>query len=428
MQRLDRKIHVIVIGAGFGGMHAVSVLTKDPTVRVTLIDRHNYHLFQPLLYQVAVAGLEAPEIAEPVRSMLRNHRRARFLLGTVTNIDRTKRIVEIDGRKLRYDYLIVATGSRSPHPPVSGVPEHTISMKDLPDALAIRDRILAACEEASRERDSERQHKLVHFIMVGGGPTGVELAGMLAEFGRKVVRHDYPELPAGAFRVSLIDTNPLPLSSLSEKSQRYADRALTQLGVELHTNARVDAVTEGGVRLSDGRFVPGFTTFWTAGVEGASVPGLPDAAHGGRLLTTPELNLPGDPRTFVVGDLNALPDPRTGHPFPQVAQVAMQQGRTAAANIIIANWIDQDGDARQQPFRYRDLGNVATIGRNRAVVELGPLKLTGFPAWLGWAGLHIVQLVGFRNRVLVMANWIFNYVAYEFGVRIMYRKPSFPGD
>lgn len=427
MQGQDRKIHVIVIGAGFGGMHAVPVLTRDPTIRVTVIDRHNYHLFQPLLYQVAVAGLEAPEIAEPVRSMLREFRHARFLLGTVTNIDRATRTVEVEGRKLRYDYLIVATGSRSPQPPVPGVPEHTISMKDLPDALAIRDRILAACEEASRERDPERQRNLVHFIMVGGGPTGVELAGMLAEFGRRLVPRDYPEIPDGAFRVSLIDSNARPLSSLSEKSQRYARQALIQLGVELHMSARVDAVTAGGVRLSDSRFIPGFTTFWTAGVEGALVDGLPSAEHGDRLLTAPELHLPDDPRVFVIGDLNALPDPRTDQPYPQVAQVAMQQGRLAAANIILANWFEQTGKP-QQPFRYRDLGNVATIGRNRAVVELGPLKLTGFPAWLGWAGLHIVQLVGFRNRVLVMSNWIFNYVAYEFGVRIMYRKPSFPGD
>lgn len=423
----SRNTHVIVIGAGFGGMHAARVLAQDPTIRVTLIDRHNYHLFQPLLYQVAIAGLEAPEIAEPVRSMLRKLRRVRFLLGSVTCIDRDRRVVSVDGRGLRYDYLIVATGSRTPQPPVPGVPEHTIAMKDLPDALAIRDRLLAACEEASRERDPERRAALVYFILVGGGPTGVELAGMLAEFGRRVVPHDYPEIPAGTFRVSLIDPNPLPLSSFSEKSQRYARRALEQLGVELHTGTRVDAVTAGGVRLSDGRFISGFTTFWTAGVEGAMVDGLPPAEHGGRLLTTSELHLPDDPRVFVVGDLNALPDQRTGRPFPQVAQVAMQQGRLAAANIIMANWLGHSG-LPEQAFKYRDLGNVATIGRNRAVVEIGPLKLTGFPAWVGWAGLHIVQLVGFRNRVLVMANWIFNYVAYEFGVRIMYRKPSFPGD
>jgi NADH dehydrogenase len=423
----EDKIHVIVIGAGFGGIHAVRVLSSDPSMRVTVIDRHNYHLFQPLLYQVAIAGLEAPEIAEPVRSMLRKHRSARFLLGTVTSIDRSAQTVSVDGRMLRYDYLIVSSGSRSSQPPVPGVPEHTISMKDLPDALAIRDRILAACEEASRERDPERQRNLVHFIMVGGGPTGVELAGMLAEFGRRVVPRDYPEIPEGAFRVSLVDSNPLPLSSLSKKSQRYARQALTKLGVALYLNARVDAVTAGGVRLTDGGFIPGFTTFWTAGVEGALIDGLPMAGRGGRLVTTPELHLPDDPRVYVIGDLNALPDPRTARPFPQVAQVAMQQGRLAAANIILAHRYGVTGTSQQQ-FKYRDLGNVATIGRNRAVVELGPLKLTGFPAWVGWAGLHIVQLVGFRNRVLVMSNWIFNYVAYEFGVRIMYRKPVFPGD
>lgn len=423
----DRKVHVVVIGAGFGGIHAARALAQSPPMQVTVIDRHNYHLFQPLLYQVAIAGLEAPEIAEPVRSMLRKYPRARFVLGTVTEIDQSGRTVSVDGRGLRYDYLIVASGSRSSRPAVPGVPGHTISMKDLPDALAIRDRILAACEEASRERDPERQRNLVHFIMVGGGPTGVELAGMLAEFGRRVVPRDYPEIPAGAFRVSLIDSNPLPLASLSKKSQRYAQRALTQLGVEVHTNSRVDAVTEGGVRLTAGRFISGFTTFWTAGVEGAQINGLPAAERGGRMLTTAELHLPDDPRVFVIGDLNALPDPRTGQPYPQVAQVAMQQGRQAAANIIAASH-RASGHSALIPFRYRDLGNVATIGRNRAVVELGPLKLTGFPAWVGWAGLHIVQLVGYRNRVLVMSNWIFNYFAYEFGVRIMYRKPAFPGD
>lgn len=423
----DRNIHVVVIGAGFGGINAARALAQEPAFLVTVIDRHNYHLFQPLLYQVAIAGLEAPEIAEPVRSMLRKYPRARFLQGTVTEIDRAARTVSVDGRKLRYDYLIVAAGSRSSEPPVPGVPEHTISMKDLPDALAIRDRILAACEEASRERDPERRRNLVHFIMVGGGPTGVELAGMLAEFGKRVVPRDYPEIPAGTFRVSLIDSNPLPLASLSKKSQRYAHQALTKLGVELHLNARVDAVTEGGVRLTAGRFISGFTTFWAAGVEGALVDGLPNTDHGGRVLTTPELHLPDDPRVYVIGDLNALPDPRSGRPYPQVAQVALQQGRLAAANIMAASH-RAAGQPALKPFQYRDLGNVATIGRNRAVVEIGPLKLTGFPAWVGWAGLHIVQLVGYRNRVLVMSNWIFNYFAYEFGVRIMYRKPAFPGD
>jgi NADH dehydrogenase len=229
------------------------------------------------------------------------------------------------------------------------------------------------------------------------------------------------------FHVSLVDSNPLPLAALSKRSQRYARQALTKLGVELYTNARVDAVTAGGVRLTDGRFIPGFTTFWTAGVDGALIDGLPRAGRGGRLPTTPELRLLNDPRVYVIGDLNALPDPRTGHPFPQVAQVAMQQGRLAAANIIQAHRFGAAG-APEQRFKYRDLGNVATIGRNRAVVELGPLKLTGLPAWVGWAGLHIVQLVGFRNRVLVMSNWIFSYIVYEFGVRIMYRKPVFPGD
>jgi NADH dehydrogenase len=413
--------HAIVIGAGFAGIHAARTLAQDPNLRVTLIDRHNYHLFQPLLYQVAIAGLEAPEIAEPVRSILRKHRRARFLLGTVEAIDRDRRTVTVDGRRLRYDYLIVATGSRTAYPPVPGVPEHVLSMKELPDALMIRDRVLGACEEASRERDPERRRKLVHFIMVGGGATGVELAGMLAEFGHRVVPRDYPELAAGYFRVALVDSNQLPLSSLSPKSQRYTRDALQALGVQLFLGVRVDAVTAGGVRLTDGRFLPGFTTFWTAGVEATPVAGLPDPGRGNRILTTPELHLPDDPRIYITGDLNALPDPRSGAPYPGVAQVAIQQGTQAASNIMRAG----NGEP-QRPFHYRDYGNVATIGRNRAVVEIGPLKLTGIVAWMGWAGLHIAQLVGFRNRVLVMANWIFNYVAFEFGVRIMYRKPPFP--
>jgi len=420
----ERKIHVIVIGAGFAGVNAARALAQEPHMLVTLIDRRNYHLFQPLLYQVAIAALEAPEIAEPVRGMLRKHRRARFLLGDVRRIDRARRQIELEDRKLRYDYLIVATGSRTAQPPVPGVAEHTIGLKDLNDALRVRDRIIAACEEAARERDVERRQSLLHFIIVGGGPTGVELAGMLSEFGRTVLPRDYPEIPAGEFRVSLIDGNELPLATFTSSSRSYAREALATLGVDLHLGVRVDAVTAGGVRTGDGQFVNGYTTFWTAGVVGAEVDGLPEAAHGGRIETTPLLHVPDDPRVYVAGDLNALADPRTGQPYAQVAQVAMQQGRFAAANITL----DACFGAPQQPFHYRDYGSVATIGRNSAVVEIGRFRLTGAPAWFGWAGIHIVQLVGFRNRLLVMLNWIFNYFSYAFGVRIMYRKPSFPGD
>ncbi len=413
--------HVVVIGAGFAGLAAVRELLDHPEVRLTLVDRHNYHLFVPLLYQVAIAGLEAPEIAHPARDVLRDHPDASFVLGEVRRIDREKHIVHVDDEPLPYDYLIVASGSQTNTLGVDGVVENATGLKSVADAMGIRDRILSACEEAAHLTDPDRVGSLLTFTIVGGGPTGVELAGALAEIRKKMLPRYYPEIDPNLYRVVLVDSSARIVSMLSEGSSAYAEKTLAGLGVELRLNTRISEVTPLGVRTEDGEFIDSLNTIWAAGVTGSPVDGLTETEAGNRVPTTPLLTLEGDSQVYVAGDVNGYVPPKQEKPYPQVAPMATQQGEHAAKNIL--------RDIRGQKlkrFRYRDRGSMVTVGRGRAVAELGPVKITGFPAWFAWLAIHLLKLSGGRNRVLVLISWLHGYVTYDFAVRVLHRRHRFP--
>ncbi|GIW32533.1 MAG: pyridine nucleotide-disulfide oxidoreductase [Meiothermus sp.] len=410
--------HVVVLGAGFAGLHAVRELSREPGVRVTLVDRNNYHLFQPLLYQVATAGLEAPQIAFPIRAFLRKHRNARFLLGSAEGVDPRARVLWVEGRPIAYDYLIVGTGARTNDFGLPGVARYGYGLKNLDDAMKIRDRILSACEEAVRTPDPARRKALLTFVVVGGGPTGVELAGALGELRRHVVSRDYPDLDLSEFRVVLIEAGPRLLEAFAPSSAQYAQRFLEKLGVELMLGEQVVEVTPDAVRLRSGLNLPCFTVLWSAGVTGQVLPGL-TPARGNRIATAPELYVPDYPSIYVVGDLNYL-EYRDGRPHPQVAPVAMQQGALAARNIL-----RELHGQEKRPFKYKEKGSMATLGRSHAIAEIGRLKMRGFLAWGAWLAVHLYYLIGSRNRMMVLSNWAYSYFTYDYAVRIMHNRHSF---
>jgi NADH dehydrogenase len=414
----SRQVHVVVLGAGFGGLSAVRQLARDRHLRVTLIDRNNYHLFQPLLYQVAIAGLEAPQIAWPIRAMLRRYPNVRFLMGTVQSVDTLDRRVWVDGKPISYDYLVVAMGSTSHDYGIPGVGEYALPLKSLNRATQIRDRVLCAVEEAVRTADPSRRQALLTFAVVGGGPTGVELAGALAELKKHVLARDYPEVCPHEVRVILVEASDRLLSYLSPSASEYTLKALQQMGVQVLTNSPVQEVTPFGLRIGDALFVPTYTVIWTAGVTGVPLPGLP-AGRNGRIPTTPELRVPEAPEVYVVGDLNGLEI--DGKLLPQVAPNAKQQGIWAARNIL-----RRIHGKPELPFRYRDKGHLVTIGRHCAVGEVKGWRFTGRLAWLTWLAVHIYYLTGLRNRFMVLANWIYSYFTYDFAVRVIHEKHTFP--
>jgi len=411
--------HVVVLGAGFAGLNAVRELSREPGIRVTLVDRNNYHLFQPLLYQVASAGLEAPQIAFPVRAYLRKYKNARFLLGTAEGIDPAGKVLMVDGRPVPYDYLMVGTGTRNNDFGLPGVSIYGFGMKDLEDAMRIRDRVLSACEEAVRTPDPERRKALLSFVIVGGGPTGVELAGALGEIRRHVITRDYPELRLDEVRIVLVEASQRILDAFTEPSVRYAQNYLRQLGVELMFGERVTEITPWGVRLQSGKFIPSFVPIWTAGVAGQALPGLP-TVQGNRVATLPTLHMETDPAIYVTGDMNYL-EWKDGRPHAQVAPTAIQQGTLAARNIL-----RELRGQEKLPFKYKDKGNLATLGRNQAIAEIGNLKMRGFVAWSAWLAVHLYYLIGFRNRLMVLSNWAYSYFTYDFAVRIMHNRHRFP--
>lgn len=411
--------HVVVLGAGFAGLHAVRVLSREAGVRVTLVDRNNYHLFQPLLYQVASAGLEAPQIAFPVRAYLRRYPNARFLLGSAQGLDPASKVLMVEGKPIPYDYLIVGTGTRTNDFGLSGVAAHAFGMKDLDDAMRIRDRVLSACEEAVRTADPGRRRALLTFVIVGGGPTGAELAGALGEIRRHVISRDYPELDSNEVRIVLIENSPRILGTFAPSLSNYAQDYLRRLGVELLLGEQVTQITASGVRLGSGMFIPSFVPIWTAGVTGQAIPGLA-TVRGNRVATLPTLHLETDPSVYVTGDMNYL-EWKDGRPYPQVAQTAIQQGTLAAHNIL-----RELHGQEKQAFRYTDKGNMATLGRNHAIAEIGSLKLRGTLAWGAWLAVHLYYLIGFRNRMMVLSNWAYSYFTYDFAVRILHNRHSFP--
>jgi NADH:quinone reductase (non-electrogenic) len=414
---------VVIVGAGFGGLWAARAFAGTP-FQVTLIDRNNYHTFLPLLYQVAAAELEPEEIVYPVRSILRPIDNVEFLLGDVRRVDFTARVVEANALAVPYDYLILAAGSTSHFFGVAGAAEHAFPLKTLDDAVRLRNHILCCFERAVQDPSPERRRQRLTFAVVGGGPTGAEFAGALAELLRGPLPRDYPGLDFREAQVLLLEAAEMLLAGLPERLGRYALDRLRAMGVNVRLRATVSQVDAGAVRLSDGTCLPTETVIWTAGVRGepsAAGWGLP-TDRAGRVAPLPTLQVAGHPEVYVIGDLARVE--KDGRPLPMIAPVAIQQGETAAENIR-RQWT---GEA-PRTFHYRDRGMMATIGRNAAVAHLAGRTFTGFPAWLLWLGVHLLKLIGFRNRLFVLTNWAWDYFLFERTVRLILpaascREPS----
>ena len=410
---------VIIIGGGFAGLAAVKSLRNVPC-EVTLVDRYNHHVFQPLLYQVATAGLSPGDIASPIRWILRKQDRVRVLLAKVERIDSAAKEIQLDhGAKLKYDYLIVAAGATHSYFGHDEWSPIAPGLKTLDDALAIRQRLLLAFEEAEREPNPVYQRRLLTYVLIGGGPTGVELAGALAEIARHTVRAEYDAVDSASAQIILVEAGPSILPSFPEDLRNSARGALRRLGVDVREGKAVTKVEEGAVWIGDER-VDAHTIFWAAGVAAAPISRDlgPNLDRAGRVIVEPDLTVAGHPGVFVAGDLASFLH-QTGKPLPGVAQVAIQQGTHAAANIarLIA------GRPTGQ-FRYRDPGNMATIGRNAAIADFGFMRVSGYAGWLLWLFVHILFLIGFRNRLSVMLQWAVAYLTHQRSVRLITRNPS----
>ena len=427
---------MVILGGGFAGLDAARTLAYAP-VRVTLVDRHNYHLFQPLLYQVATASLSPGDVASPIRWILRSQANVRVLLADVRGIDVERKCVLLDAggdagdhahhehaaplETLEYDYLIVATGAAHAY---FGHPEWATrapGLKTLDDALEIRRQVLLAFEAAERETDEATQRRLLTFVIVGGGPTGVELAGALAEIANQSLRQDFRRIHPESARIILLEGGPHILTAFPPTLRDAARASLTKLGVDVRTGSIVTQVDEEGVKVGDER-IAAQTVLWAAGVAASPIAASLGATldRAGRVQAEPTLQVPGRPEIFVAGDLCALQ--QDGAWLPGVAQVAKQGGAHAAKNVIrlITN-------QPPVPFRYADYGNMATIGRGSAVADIGPLKASGLFAWLIWVLIHIFWLIGFRSRIAVMSEWAWFYFTLQRRVRLITGERLWPG-
>ncbi len=410
----SRSPHVVIIGGGFGGLHAARSLASAP-VDVTLVDRRNHHLFQPLLYQVATAALSPGDIASPIRWILRRQRNVEVLLADVVAIDVARRVVRTrDDGEMAYDFLIVATGVTHAYFGRDEWRHSAPGLKTLEDALEIRRRVLLAFERAELERDDNRRRSLLTFVVIGGGPTGVELAGALAEISRQSLARDFRHFDPGSARIVLLEAGPSLLAAFPGPLRDAAKRELERLGVEVRTGCAVTDVEAGRISAG-GDWIEAETVLWAAGVAasplGATL-GVP-LDRAGRVVVEPALSIPAYPEVFVIGDLAAFTD-AAGRPLPGVAQVAIQMGKHAARNIVRAL-----RDESPLPFRYRDYGNLATIGRASAVADFGWLRLKGWFGWLAWLFIHLMKLVGFRNRIVVFVQWAWAYFSYQRAVRLI---------
>lgn len=406
--------HVVIVGAGFGGLAAVKALAGAP-VDVTLIDRRNYHLFQPLLYQVATAGLSPGDIAWPVRRILRGQDNVHVELARVTNIDTEAGVVRIGERRLAFDNLVLATGARHAYFGHEEWEPHAPGLKSIEDATEIRRRILLAFERAEMSASEEERRHLLTFVLVGGGPTGVEMAGAISELARKALAADFANIDPRKSRIILAEAGPRVLSTFPESLSEFAQRALERLGVEVRLNAPITHCDENGVIVGEVR-IPAATIVWAAGVAASPVAEWLGAEHdrSGRVIVNADMSVPGSPDIFVIGDTACADDGR-GTPLPGVAPAAKQAGRYVA-RVIAAR---VEGKRAPGPFRYRDAGNLATIGRRAAVIDFGMLRLKGRIAWWLWGIAHIYFLIGMRNRVIVAIQWLWSYITFDRGARLI---------
>ena len=407
---------VVVVGAGFGGLRVARALRRAP-VQVVLLDRNNYHLFQPLLYQVATAGLEPEQIAKPVRAILRGQKNFDFRMVEVSGVDFAQRRLETSAGPIPYDYLVLAPGGETNFFGLETMERHGLGLKDIPDAVAIRNHVLTCFEQAMLEADPERRRARLTFIVVGGGPTGVEMAGALSELIRLVLVKDYPRLNIKDVRILLLEATDRLLVAMPERLREAAGRTLWRKQIEVRFGATVADFDGERIRLKSGEIIPAHTVIWAAGVRAAPLSaklGLP-AGRQGRVPVEPTLQAQGHPEVYIIGD--AAYREQNGAPLPMVAPVAIQMAETVARNII--------STLRGKPlqnFRYRDQGTLATIGRNAAVAHVFGLQLSGFPAWIMWLVVHIIQLIGFRNKLFVLLNWAWDYFFYERAARLITRN------
>jgi NADH dehydrogenase len=415
--------HVVIIGAGFGGLYAAKQLAKAH-VDVLLIDRQNFHLFTPLLYQVATSGLEPGEIAYPVRGILRDKTNVRFLLGNVTDINPTDQTVTIQNSskvvRERYDYLLIAAGSETHYFGMGQVEKHAFGLKTLAEAVVLRNHLLKCFENAAWTDDAARKAALTTMVVVGGGPTGLETAGALHELYHYVLKKEFShQIPDLNGRVILVEMADHLLDPYPPRLREAARRQLEQMGVEVILGSRVVEVDEDHIRLSDGRTIPTYTLIWAAGVKASPLGEMLNVplSHAGRVPVRPTLEVIGRDHIYTVGDMAYLEDDK-GTPYPMLIPVAEQQGTLAAKNIL--RRIDNKA---QESFSYtglRDRGIMATIGRSRAVAWIFyKVQLTGFLAWVAWLTLHLITLLGFRNRLNVFVNWVWNYLTYDRSIRII---------
>ena len=428
---MTSRPRVVIIGAGFGGLNAARSLAQAP-VQITVIDRKNFHTFQPLLYQVATAGLSPGEIAAPIRSILRSDKNVEVLMGEVSGFDLARRVVETPDDEIPYDYLIVAAGVGHSYFGHEDWEPFAPGLKTIEDALEIRRRILLAFELAERQAAAGETESPLNFVVVGGGPTGVELAGTLAEISRYALAHDFRSINPARTHILLIEAGPRVLPAYAEDLSRSAQEQLRELGVEVRTSTMVTQVEAGAVHLGETR-LPATVTLWAAGVAASPLGkmlGIP-VDRAGRVPVQADLSIPGHPEVLVIGDLAAAKDEH-GKLLPGVAPVAIQQGKYVAK--VIREEVERPeryrtyGSADTRPaFHYWDKGSLATIGRAAAVAQFGKIHISGYLAWLSWLFVHIFFLIGFRNRLLVFIQWAWSYMTYERGARLITGSTYLPG-
>lgn len=407
------------MGGGFAGINMARALRNAP-VQIVLLDRNNYHLFQPLLYQVATAGLEPDSISFPLRGIFKRQKNFHFRMAEVKGVNTAENLLDTNIGQIRYDYLAIATGSNTNFFGNNVIAEHAIGMKSLIEAIQIRNYVLKQFEECLVLTDEALIRQKLNFVMVGGGPTGVELAGAFAELRKYILPKDYPELPLHLMNVYLIEAAPRLLLGFSEESGRKAIAGLEFLGVKVRMNVPVKDYDGKTLTLGNGEVIETQSLLWAAGVKGVPINGLPQEAilPNGR-VTVDEVNrMQGSKNIFIVGDIaQQLNDERFPKGYPMVAQVAMQQGKQLGKNII-----NELKGKPLQPFKYKDLGSMATIGRNRAVAEFAGIRLSGYIAWVAWMIVHLLNLMGFRNKLVVFTNWFYRYFTYDRGTRIIIKR------
>ena len=413
---------IVIIGGGFAGLNFIKHLPQGD-YRIRLVDRNNFHCFPPLFYQVASSGLESSNISFPFRRELKRRHDFTYHMGHVKHIDTDARTVETSYETLHYDKLIIAAGTTNNHFGMDQLSRTTFGMKTVSEAVRIRNEILDRLERGALCQDRERRRQLLSFMVVGGGPAGVEIAGAIGEMKEYVLPREYRELQPDELAITLVEASGELLAAMGPKAGHAALKGLRELGVEVRLNTSVKSYDDKIVTFADGTSQYWETLIWTAGVKGEPMPGLPQEAigHGGRILTDEYCRVKGLTDVYAIGDISLMATDATPHGHPQVAQVAIQQGKTLARNLHALL-----RGKPQKPFRYKDKGSMATIGRNRAVVVMGKKFMSGYPAWVAWMFIHLMSLLDMRNRIMVLINWVWNYFTYSSSLRLLLRPTKYP--